>query len=80
MLLYKLKALECLLKEKDLETPTLKTVVKLEELLLQIDYRAEVLPEFNFERLLPVLEELQGGKLTEEEASLLREIIREIGT
>lgn len=79
MLLYKLKALECSLKEKNKKSQTLGVVTKLEKLLLQIDHKAEVFPEYNFELLLPVLEQIQGDNISEEEARLLREIIREIG-
>lgn len=79
MLLYKLKALECLLKEKDHESPRIETVTKLQQLLLQIDYRVEVLPTFELDPLLSILETTQGAPLTEEEIALLKEILWEIG-
>ena len=79
MLLYKLKALECLLKENDQHSPKLDAVTKLQKLLLQIDHRVEVIPEYALDRLIPILEEIQGTILTKDEAKLLREVIREIG-
>ena len=79
MLLYKLKALECLLKENDQDSPKLDAVTKLQKLLLQIDHRVEVIPEYAVDLLIPILEEIQGTILTKDEAKLLREVIREIG-
>ena len=79
MLLYKLKALECLLKENDQDSPKLDAVTKLQRLLLQIDHRVEVIPEYAVDLLIPILEEIQGTILTKDEAKLLREVIREIG-
>ena len=79
MLLYKLKALECLLKENDQNSPKLTAVRKLQALLLQIDHRVEVVPEQAVDQLIPILEEIQGSILTKDEARLLYEVIREIG-
>ena len=79
MLLYHLKALECLLKENDQDSPKLDAVTKLQKLLLQIDHRVEVIPEYAVDLLIPILEEIQGTILTKDEAKLLREVIREIG-
>lgn len=80
MLLYKLKELECSLEKKSVETKKseqLNIVTKLKELLFNIDFQAEVIPEFTLEPLLELMAELNGQPLTREEEHTLSQIFKE---
>jgi len=77
LLLYKLKELECLLEREGLESEQLVTVRKLKALLLQVDFKTEVLADERLEHLQKVLRELKGQELSDREASLLIEILKE---
>lgn len=67
-----------MLEQNDQNADALQVAAKLKDLLLQIDFRVEVLPEYSLNRISAVLEEIQGAALTATETTLLEEILREI--
>ena len=73
MILYKLKEIECDLIEKN-DHDKLKTVKIIKNLLLQIDYTSEVIPDQNIITLKKLLTSLKGGTLSFFEKSLVEEL------
>jgi hypothetical protein len=53
----------------------LKAANLIKELLAQIDYRAEVVPENNLEMFTSLLTSLKGEPLNNEEKELVKEIV-----
>lgn len=73
MLLYELKELECDLRNS--ENPDMEqiAVVKsLEHLLLKIDYKYEVIPEYSLVKLITLLNELKADVLSNREIEVLK--------
>ena len=77
MLLYKLKEMECLLEKSSQNSERFKTVSTLKNLLLKVDFKTEVIPDYSLDKLSNLLIELKGNKLTNEEKIVLKEIILE---
>ena len=77
MLLYKLKEIECLLEKSSQKSERFKTVSTLKNLLLKVDYKTEVIPDYSFEKLESLLIELKGNELTVDEKLVLKEIVLE---
>ena len=76
MLLYKLKEMECALeKSTSKDKGQLESVTNLKNLLLKIDYKAEIVPENSVEKLEAILTELKGKSLSFNEKKLLKEIV-----
>ena len=78
MLLYKLKEMECCLEKNKIRNEVLlKNVSKLKNLLLQIDFKVEEVQEYSFDKLIAVLEEIKGRKLTKRQKQLLWQLIKD---
>ncbi|WP_194766258.1 hypothetical protein [Tamlana sp. I1] len=79
MLLYKLTELESVIQNS--ERPNfdeLNTAVTLKNLLLQIDFKAEHISEFSFEKMVNLLSHIKGESLSTEEAGLIKVILNTI--
>ncbi|MCH4551772.1 MULTISPECIES: hypothetical protein [Aestuariibaculum] len=76
MLLFKLKELECAF-EKQLrpDEKMKKAVSALKMLFLKIDYKNEILPEFSFEKVVEVLEDVNGRELTGRQKLVVKHIM-----
>jgi len=77
MLLYRLKELECSLEKlapQNMEL--LNTVIDLKNLLLRINHKYEKMPEYSFEKICRLLEELNGKPLTGQQEQLIEQILK----
>ena len=75
MVLYKLKEIECSLEQSSQNSERLKAVSTLKNLLLEVDFKTEVIPDHSFDKLSNLLIELKGNELTNNEQLVLKEII-----
>jgi hypothetical protein len=76
MLLYKLKEMACELEQYRAKLHKKTTAVaSVKNLLLQIDYSAEVIPENSYSDLIKLLKNLKGRDLSDDEQNLLKEIV-----
>ena len=75
MLLYRLKEIECLLRDSSQENGRFKAVSSLKNLLLEVDFKTEVIPDYSFEKLSILLIDLKESELTNDEELVLKEII-----
>lgn len=76
MLLFKLKELECDLEHSKLKNASkLKMVSSLKDTLLKIDFRAEEIPEYSFDKIIQVLEDVNGEKLSFDEKKIIQKLI-----
>jgi hypothetical protein len=76
MILYKLKVMECeLATNNSQKAEKIKAITVVKDLLLQINYKAEVIPESSYTGLNKLLKKLKGAELSEEEKIVLKEII-----
>lgn len=76
MLLFKLKELECAFDKQLRPDAKMKEAVSaLKSLFLKIDYKHEILPEFSFEKVVEVLEDVNGSKLTGRQELVLKHIM-----
>lgn len=76
MILYRLKEMECSLEKEMPQNPLkLKTVDALKNALLKINYRTEEVPEYSFNKIITLLEDLNDTELSVEEKKLLKLII-----
>lgn len=62
-------------KKGNCEEGKLKAANSIKELLDQIDYKAEVVPESNIEMFTRLLTSLKGESLSKEEIELIGEIV-----
>jgi hypothetical protein len=76
MLLYKLKDIECSFERTQSNSKRKQAASSIINLLLKIDFKAEVIPDTNFEKLSFLLEDVKEKQLSEIESKLLKEIIR----
>jgi len=75
MLLYKIKELECSLEKGELKNEAmLNSVSSLKNTLLNIDFRTEVIPEYSYDKIIQVLEDINGKVLSFEEKTIIQEI------
>ena len=78
MILYKLKKLECDLKFTIIESKRkVKTLNKLNRLLLEVDHKNELIPENSLDDITKLLKYLKGENLTLKEKEMLIEILKE---
>ena len=75
MLLYKLKDIECHLEKSSQNSERFETVSILKNLLLKVDYKTEIIPDYSFDKLSNLLIELKGKELTRDEKLVLKEIV-----
>ncbi len=68
MLLYKIKELECSLEKGEMKNKSmLNSVSSLKNTLLNIDFITEVIPEYSYDKIIQVLEDINGKVLSFEE-------------
>ncbi|MBD0834132.1 hypothetical protein [Aestuariibaculum suncheonense] len=71
-----MKELECDFEKQVQPDQKMKeAVVALKMLFLRIDHKNEILPEFSFESLVEVLEDVNGSKLTDRQKLVLKHIM-----
>ena len=76
MILYRLKEMQCFLeKETPKNMSKLRTINDLKNALLKVNYKAEEVPEYSFDKIVNLLEELNKRKLLVEEKKLLKLIV-----
>ena len=76
MLLFKLKLMENVLKKNgDPNTEQLKAALRLEKLVLEVNFNVEEVPEYSYEKTLLLLSDINGKALSFEEQKLLKAII-----
>ena len=76
MLLYKIRELECSLeKDKIKNESKLNIVSSLKNTLLNIDFRTEVIPEYSYDKIIQVLEDINGEVLSYEEKKTLQDVM-----
>ncbi len=76
MLLYKIRELECSLeKDKIKNESKLNIVSSLKNTLLNIDFRTEVIPEYSYDKIIQVLEDINGEVLSYEEKKILQDVM-----
>lgn len=76
MLLYKLKEIETQLEDSPTEDVELLEAARtLKRLLLQIDYRAEVFPNYSLTKLYPLLEDFLGRDLNDREHEVIVKVL-----
>lgn len=79
MLLLKLKLIECVLEKDTIKNmEKLNRVIKLQSLLLKINFKVELVPEYSYNKLLLLLNDINEGHLTHEEAELLEQVVNEL--
>lgn len=71
-LILKKSALE---KSKLQNSEQLLVLLRLEELILEVNFKVEVVPEYSFEKTLVLLNHINGAVLSFEEQKLLKIII-----
>jgi hypothetical protein len=77
MILYKLKEMECEIEQsKSQNIGLIKAISSLKKLLLQINFKAEVIPEENPKKLKQILIGLKGQSLNKEEENLLKQLYK----
>ena len=80
MLLYKIKELECALEKDELKNESkLNIVSSLKNTLLNIDFRTEVIPEYSYDKIIQVLEDINGKVLSFEEKKIIQDVIPKDG-
>jgi hypothetical protein len=81
MLLYKIKELEYSLeKDKMKNEAELNRVSSLKNTLLKIDFRTEVIPEYSYDKIIQVLEDINGKVLSFEEKQIIQDVIPKQGS
>jgi tRNA A-37 threonylcarbamoyl transferase component Bud32 len=81
MLLYKIKELEYSLeKDKMKNEAKLNIVSSLKNTLLKIDFRTEVIPEYSYDKIIQVLEDINGKVLSFEEKQIIQDVIPKQGS
>ena len=76
MILYRLKEMECFLeKEIPKNISKLRIINNLKKALLKVNYKAEEIPEYSFDKIVNLLEELNERELSVEEKKLLQLIM-----
>lgn len=76
MLLFKLKLMENVLKKNgDSNTEQLKAALKLEKLVLEVNFNVEEVPEYSYGKTRLLLSDINGKALSFEEQKLLKIII-----
>lgn len=80
MLLYKIKELECSLEKGELKNEhKLNIVSSLKKTLLKIDFRTEHIPEYSYDKIIQVLEDINGNTLSFEEKKIIQDVIPKQG-
>ncbi len=76
MLLYKIKELECSLEKDEIRNEfKLHIVSSLKNTLLNIDFRTEDIPEYSYDKIIQVLEDINGKALSFEEKKIIQDVI-----
>ncbi len=76
MLLYKIKELECSLEKDEMKNESkLNIVSSLKNTLLNIDFRIEEIPEYSYYKIIQILEDINGEKLSFEEKKIIQNVI-----
>tara|TARA_R100001369_G_scaffold49155_1_gene75711 strand:+ start:134 stop:370 length:237 start_codon:yes stop_codon:yes gene_type:complete len=76
MLLYKIKELECSLeKDKMKNESKLIIVSSLKNTLLNIDFRTEVIPDYSYDKIIQILEDIKGRVMSYEEKKIIQDVI-----
>jgi len=80
MLLYKIKELECSLEKDEMKNESKLIIVSsLKNILLNIDFRTEVIPEYSYDKIIQVLEDINGKVLSFEEKKVIQDVILKEG-
>ncbi len=80
MLLYRIKELECSLEKDELKNESkLNIVSSLKNTLLNIDFRTEVIPDYSYDKIIEVLEDINGKVLSSEEKEIIQDVIPKQG-
>ncbi len=76
MLLYKIKELECSLEKGEIKNESMLNIVSsLKNMLLNIDFKTEVIPEYSYDKIIQILEDINGEKLSFEEKKIIQNVI-----
>ena len=76
MLLYKIKELECSLEKGKMKNESMLNIVSsLKNMLLNIDFRTEVIPDYSYDKIIEVLEDINGKVLSYEEKKIIQDVI-----
>lgn len=76
MLLFKLKIMEGLLKKSTPpSTEQLQTLLKLENLLLEVNFQVESIPDYSFSKLVRLLNDINGVPMLPQDIELLKTLM-----
>ncbi len=80
MLLYRIIELEISLeKDKMKNESKLNIVSSLKNTLLKIDFKTEAIPEYSYDKIIQILEDINCKVLSFEEKKIIRDIIPKEG-
>ena len=76
LILYKIKELECSLEKDEMKNESkLNIVSSLKNTLLNIDYKFEEIPEYSYNKIIRVLEDINGKALSIEEKEIINGVL-----